>query len=95
VHAETGELLPRSGRQTGRFGFVDLFPSDHWGGFLSGDKVTIGGWDEPCPCGRTGPYLESSIQRFSELEGGDDKITCAGAPAAHDKAIEYLASIVE
>jgi hypothetical protein len=89
----TGALLPRSGSQTGRMGLMDLFPSDHWGGFLSGDCVTVAGWSEPCACGRTGPYVENSIRRFSEMEGGDDKITCAGAPAAHDKAIEFLASI--
>ena len=89
---DTGEAMPREGRQTGRFGFVDLYPADHWGGFVTGDKVTVQ-WSAPCDCGRKGPYVEPEIQRFSELQGGDDKITCAGAPAAHDKALEYLASI--
>lgn len=95
LDAETGAVLPRSGLQTGRFGVVDLFPSDHWGGFLSGDKVTIGGWDVACACGRTGPYVKNSVQRFSELQGGDDKITCAGAPEAHDSAIEFLARMTD
>jgi hypothetical protein len=91
---DTGEAQPREGRQTGRFAFVDLYPSDHWGGFVTGDRVTVE-WSETCGCGRKGPYVEPDIQRFSELQGGDDKITCAGAPAAHDKALEYLASIAD
>ena len=93
LDAETSEPLPRTGFQTGRFGFVDLMPDSHWGGFITGDKVTVGWWDQPCACGRSGPYLQGNIQRFSELQGGDDKISCSGAPAAHDKAIEFLASI--
>lgn len=95
LDGESSEPLPRTGRQTGRFGFIDLFPSEHWGGFVSGDRVTVAGWDDDasCRCGRTGPFIESTIQRFSELNGGEDKITCAGAPAAQDKAIEYLARI--
>lgn len=95
LDGESGEVLPRAGRQTGRFGFIDLFPREHWGGFVSGDRVTIAGWEDEacCACGRTGPYVEGDIQRFSDLNGGEDKITCAGAPAAQDKAIEYLANI--
>jgi hypothetical protein len=89
----TGAPQPREGAQTGRFGFVDLFPADHWGGFLSGDKVTVAGWDDPCACGRTGPYVDSPVHRFSEAQGGDDKITCAAAPAAQEQALSYLAGL--
>lgn len=30
------------------------------------------------------------IRRYSEIEGGDDKITRAGAPEAHDKALDFI-----
>ena len=69
---------------------MDLLPDSYWGGLITGDEVTLSGWDEPCACGRHGPYLHSTIGRFSEKQGGDDKINCAGAPEAHDKAIDYL-----
>lgn len=87
---DTGAPMPRSGRHTGRFGLMDLLPDSYWGGLITGDEVTLSGWDEPCACGRHGPYLHSTIGRFSEKQGGDDKINCAGAPEAHDKAIDYL-----
>jgi hypothetical protein len=86
----TGQPLPRAGRQTGRLALMDLMPDSYWGGLVSGDEVTMAGFDEPCACGRRGPYLESTIRRFSEAQGGDDKINCAGAPEAHDRAIDFL-----
>jgi hypothetical protein len=88
---KTGEPQPRTGTQTGRFGFVDLLAKTHWGGFLSGDEVTMNFGDKPCACGRTGAYAHPGIRRYSEKEGGDDKITCAGAPDAHDKALAFIA----
>lgn len=90
---DTGEAMPREGFQTGRFAFLDLLPDTSWGGFISGDRVTVGWWDVPCGCGRKGPYLLPDIQRYSELQGGDDKISCSGAPAAQDRAIQYLAEL--
>ena len=87
---ETGQSLPREGSQTGRLALMDLLPDSYWGGFVTGDRVTMGGFDEPCACGRTGPYLEADIQRFSDLKNGDDKINCAGAPEAHDRAVDFL-----
>jgi len=87
---ETGQSLPREGKQTGRLALMDLLPDSYWGGFVTGDRVTMGGFDAPCECGRTGPYLEADIQRFSDLKNGDDKINCAGAPEAHDRAVEFL-----
>lgn len=38
---ETGAQLPRSGSQTGRFGVYDLSRREMWGGFLTGDEVTV------------------------------------------------------
>ncbi len=86
----TGQPLPRSGRQTGRLALMDLLPETYWGGLVTGDEVTMGGFDDICGCGHAGPYLEANIRRFSDAEGGDDKINCAGAPEAHDKAMDFL-----
>jgi hypothetical protein len=86
----TGNPLPRQGKQTGRLALMDLLPDSYWGGLVSGDEVTMGGFDDVCACGRAGPYLEANIRRFSEAQGGDDKINCAGAPEAHDKAMDFL-----
>jgi hypothetical protein len=91
IDHETGQVLPRNGTQTGRLGVFDLLPYTYWGGFLTGDEVTITFEDAGrCSCGRIGPYLHSKLRRYTEQEGGDDKVTCAGAPEAHDNAIQYL-----
>ncbi|MCB2060363.1 MAG: hypothetical protein R3E09_06290 [Novosphingobium sp.] len=86
---ETGAALAREGVQTGRAAFFDLVPQTYWGGFASGDEITVD-WT-PCPCGRTTDHIHPQIQRFSEKRGGDDKITCAAADDAHAAAIEILA----
>ena len=87
---KTGEQAPRSGTHTGRLGVFDLNARTYWGGVLTGDKVTLSWGDEPCGCGRIGTYVHPGIARFTEAEGGDDKITCAGAPAAHDSALDFI-----
>ena len=92
---ETGEQRPRKGTQSGRFGFVDLAIKTHWGGFLTGDEVTLTYGDVRCACGRTGVHVHPEIRRYTEKEGGDDKITCAGAPDAHDRALDFISQIVE
>ena len=95
IDPETGEQRPRKGTQTGRFGFVDLATKTHWGGFLSGDEVTLTFGDDPCRCGRTGAHVHPAIRRYTEKEGGDDKITCAGAPDAHNRALDYINQLAE
>jgi hypothetical protein len=88
---QSGKQYPRSGTQTGRYGAFDLNAQTYWAGFLTGDEVTLSwGDDTPCACGRHGPYVHRGIRRYTEKEGGDDKITCAGAPDAHDKAIDFI-----
>ena len=89
---QTGDPLPREGTVTGRAAFFDLIATSHWGGFISGDEVTIN-WDCDCPCGRTSPYLMSNIERYSEKTGGDDKITCAATAEAHEEALEFLVEL--
>jgi hypothetical protein len=95
IDPETGEQLPRTGTQTGRFGFVDLAVKTHWGGFLTGDEVTLNFADTPCSCGRTGVHVDPAIRRYSETDGGDDKITCAGAPDAHNRALDFITRVAE
>src|SRR3546814_16961772 len=68
LDVDSGRPLPRTGRQTGRLAVMDLMPENYWGGLLTGDLVTIGGWSDPCDCGRPGPYLEPDIRRISDLD---------------------------
>jgi hypothetical protein len=85
---ETGAPLPRTGTQTGRAAFFDLVPQTYWGGFVSGDEVTLD-W-AGCACGRTSPCLHRAIQRYSDKHGGDDKINCAATEEAHKAALDTL-----
>jgi hypothetical protein len=85
---DTGRQMPRQGVQTGRAAFFDLVPDSFWGGFVSGDEITID-W-ESCACGQTTPHAHPNIERLSEKRGGDDKITCAAAEDAHAAAIEFM-----
>ena len=66
-------LLNRTaGHTEGRFAFFDVALQGRWGGLISGDHVTadLGG---PSPA-----VLDGTIRRYTDLEGGDDKLTCAG-----------------
>jgi hypothetical protein len=85
---DTGLPLPRTGTQTGRAAFYDLTADVHWGGFVSGDEVTVQ-W-APCACGRTTPRIGTNIGRYSASRGGDDKINCAASDEALNDALEYL-----
>jgi hypothetical protein len=85
---DTSQPLPRTGVQTGRLALFDLCPSTHWGGAISGDRVTMD-WDGDCPCGRIGPRVAKDITRYSQLRD-DDRITCAKSPGAYERAVETL-----
>ena len=89
---DTSQPLARTGTVTGRFAFYDLLPATHWGGFISGDEVTMT-WDRDCGCGREGPFINSNIARYSEQRGGDDKISCAASAEAHEEAMDYLSEL--
>ena len=89
---ETSRPLPRTGCVTGRAAFYDLGADVHWGGFITGDEVTVE-WDKPCACGRPSRYLTGAIQRYSEKNGGDDKITCAATEGSHREAMDFLNSV--
>jgi hypothetical protein len=89
---DNGQPLPRKDNTTGRLAIFDTLADTYWGGFITGDEVTMSGWEKPCACGRHGPYMHPLIRRFSDKTGTDDKINCAGAPEAHDRAVDYLVS---
>lgn len=74
---DSGEkMLPdRHGKVTGRMALFDVSVDGRWGGIISGDRVTVD--YDPSPSGRQVPAV-IDIARYSELEGGDDKLTCAG-----------------
>lgn len=82
--------LPREGSQTGRFALFDLLAETYWGGFISGDRITLH-WGDDCGCGWKSPRISGEIVRFAELEGGDDdKITCAGTQKVFDNFLDYV-----
>jgi len=87
----SGEQSPRTGVHTGRLGILDLLAMTYWGGTLTGDEVTLSWGDtEPCACKRKGAYMHGHIRRYSDKEGGDDKIACAGVPEALDRALDFI-----
>jgi hypothetical protein len=88
-----GKLLPRTGAQTGRAGYFDLLAQTYWGGILTGDRVTVH-YDDECGCGWEGPWIEDNVQRFTELLGGDDIISCAGVQSAYSDFMDYIAADV-
>jgi hypothetical protein len=83
-----GSPAPREGERTGRCAVFDLMPGSYWGGFISGDEVTAS--FDPCECGRTTAHLAKRIERYSDKQGGDDKITCLASEEAHRAALEFL-----
>lgn len=89
---DTGRPLPRDGVRTGRAAFFDMTQDSTWGGLITGDLVTID-WSRNCACGRTSVALQKRINRVSELQGGDDKISCAATPAAQAEAMDFLTGL--
>jgi hypothetical protein len=84
--------LPRTGVQTGRLALFDLLPETYWGGFITGDQVTMR-WDEDCACGWKGPRLEKAISRIADAESGDEKISCAGSAQAYNEFMDFVAQV--
>jgi hypothetical protein len=84
--------LPEAGVQQGRMALFDLLAETYWGGFISGDRVTMN-WEENCKCGWLGPRVGRNIERYAESEGGDDKITCAGSAQAYSEFMDYVTNI--
>jgi hypothetical protein len=87
-----GNPLPRTGVQTGRMALFDVLAETYWAGIISGDQVTVH-WDEQCGCGWKGPRVADTITRYAEMEGGDDKITCAGSAQAYNEFMDYVMQV--
>lgn len=65
----------------GRFAFLAVNYQGRWGGLITGDRVQMD--HGTCPCGRPGPTVLDTISRYTELDGGDDKIGSAGSMEAY------------
>ncbi len=88
---DSGQPLPREGVRTGRASFFDLTQDGTWGGIVSGDRITVD--YRSCPCGRTTIHMDKDIQRYSEITGDADKLTCAATPGAQAEALDFLTSL--
>ncbi|MBB36934.1 MAG: hypothetical protein CME88_03380 [Hirschia sp.] len=77
---KSGEKLlnPADGKGTveGRMAFFDILADGRWGGVISGDKVVVEFGSELD--GVKTPIVRS-INRYQDLEEGEDKLTCAGS----------------
>lgn len=71
---DSGEKLVHQpeGLVEGRFAFFDTALDGRWGGVITGDHLTADF------SARDISVVAGSIERYSVLEGGDDKLTCAG-----------------
>jgi hypothetical protein len=80
---DTGERLlsAGSGLVEGRMAFFDLAIEGRWGGVVTGDHVTA---DFSTP---NTSVVADSITRYSLMEGGDDKLTCAGTIDAYVRGV--------
>ena len=92
LDGETSAPLARTGVVTGRAAFFELSAETRWGGFITGDEITMD-WSAECPCGRTSAHIIGEIRRFSDAKGGDDKISCAATEGAHREAMDFLSGL--
>jgi hypothetical protein len=69
----------------GRAAFFDLVTEGRWGGIITGDRIEVD--FRQCACGRPGPTIADTVTRYSELEGNDDKLSCAGTMEAYVRLI--------
>jgi hypothetical protein len=88
---DTSARLPRTGVVTGRAAFFDLSSETRWGGFITGDELTVD-WETRCACGQSSVFAHSAVERLSLKRGGDDKISCAATEGAHKEAMSFLTS---
>jgi hypothetical protein len=80
---QTGEELLNvdEGEVRGRAAFFDFTVTGRWGGIVTGDRISVRFGQ--CDCGRSGPTVGDDVARYSELEGNDDKLSCAGTMEAY------------
>jgi hypothetical protein len=77
-------LDPGDGQIEARAAFMDLSIEGHWGGIISGDKISVS--FAKCACGHQGPTVARDILRFADLPDGD-KISCAGSIDAYVRGV--------
>jgi hypothetical protein len=73
-----------SGDVRGRLAFFDIATEARWGGVITGDQVRV--HTGPCPCGRLSPSI-SEVVRYTDLPGGDDKLSCAGTMSSYIRGV--------
>jgi len=78
----SGAALPRDGVRTGRAAFFDLSAQHHWGGFVTGDRVSVD--RSPCGCGRSTPRVLADIGRY------DTGVGSTASAAALNDALDLL-----
>lgn len=80
------ELLEPDGNGDvrGRLAFFDIATEARWGGVITGDQVMV--HTHPCPCGRPSPSI-SEVVRYTDLPGGDDKLSCAGTMSSYIRGV--------
>lgn len=64
----------------GRFAFFDIATQARWGGVITSDNVVVN--FSPCACGWHNAAIKS-VTRYTDLQGGDDKLSCAGTMASY------------
>ncbi len=69
----------------GRFAVLSLNHEGRWAGLITGDHVHLD--TGTCACGRPGPTILDDVVRYSEEQGGDDKIGCAGSMEAYMRGV--------
>ncbi|WP_084027693.1 hypothetical protein [Mycobacterium avium] len=80
------ELLEPDGSSDvrGRLAFFDIATEARWGGVITGDEVMV--HTGACPCGRPSPSI-SEVVRYTDLPGGDDKLSCAGTMSSYIRGV--------
>jgi len=78
--AEALAPMADDGTVEGRAAFFDFTVDGRWGGTISGDHIRA--HFGVCDCGRDGPTVFRTIERFANKADGD-KITCAGTMDAY------------
>jgi len=73
-----------SGDVRGRLAFFDIATEARWGGVITGDQVLVHTGE--CPCGRPSPSI-SEVVRYTDLPGGDDKLSCAGTMSSYIRGV--------
>jgi hypothetical protein len=81
---KAGEKLlnPADGRGSaeGRMAFFDILADGRWGGIISGDKVRV---EFGSGIGGVRVPIVHEINRYADLEEGEDKLSCAGSIDAY------------